>query len=1073
MLRLIRQFWVLFALVTACLLPQQASAGATCFAVDDDSATIITYNRDAPFTLRFTTTIATFAPESVEAAYFDSATNRYYLINQGGTVTFPTTVTSTFGYVDPASGIYTQITPAGSTLGTATIPAVVTFGLGGGNGTDRVTGLARNPVNNKWYIIDLNGYIYELNPITGVIVNGAFGGNDYVRVRSPSGAVLPNNYEDLAFDNAGILYALRNTAGADQFLQDINLSTGIAANSKNLGISETEGLTNSLGQLRVIVGGNGGVNTRNFYSVDPVTGALTLLYNVPAVVGVAADFEASGCNDGNLRADLALQKTVAPSAGPPGTTFTYTLRLQHQGIDPAFKVSIQDVFDPSMTYVSHTLGASCSPCSFAITGNTGTWIVNGIDIGQVRTMTFVVSSAGTPGDTAAVNRAQVVEQCEALAGACVPLVDFDSVVNNKLGAWSPTEDDEAVVTVLVTAVPSANKIFSPVSGVAGATSTLRITLSNPSSLAAATLTAAFIDLYSAGLVNASVPNAQTNCPLGVVTATPGANFVSLATGAVIPIASSCTITVAVTAASVGLYTNTIAVGSLTTSNGSNALGSSATYQVTPSNVGIIKNFVPGLIRPNNTATLTLLFSNPTTVSATFNPAFIDVYPSGLVNAATPNVQTSCLGTGAAGATAGLGTLTLPNTRYIPPSGSCSLSVVVTAAALGQYTNTIAAGSVATSVGSNQSTASDVLSVDAPSVSKTLVPAFIQPGQTSVLTIIFINPFPTGATLTAVFRDLYPLGMQNSATPAPLTSCVGGIGVTALAASNSVTLANLAVIPANSLCTVTVNVTAPAGGIFTNTIPAGSLTTTLGTNTLPAQATLNVATLTNLTVTKQRTTASGITGQTIGFTVTVVNLGLNVATAATLVDTMQGLSLTGSVFIGTVTGAAPVTVTQITTATTSINATMTIRLNGTITFRYVAIITATVGITTNTAGVYAQTGALDSTLSDNTVTVFVNVSPTALITASKTNGITTLGAGTTTAYTITFVNSGPSAADGAVVRDNPSSGMVCTGVTCSATGPAVCGAVTVAALAGGHPLTSFGANSTVTLVLSCGITATGF
>jgi hypothetical protein len=239
-------FWmVFFGLFTGTAL------AGTCFAIDDDSGIIVTYDSDPPFNQRFTTTIqisavVTQITERFEAAYFDSVTNRYYVVYQGAP--------NIFGYVRPNDG---EFVPIGTGLGSTAVPTVRTPS---GNGAAGIRGIARNPVDNKWYALDQDGYLFEVNPITGSIVPGSFGGNDYLRVRTPAGTTIANA-EDLAFDNAGQLFVIRNDAGADQFLRNINLTTGLAASSLNLNLDEAEGLSNSLGEIRVIVGAFGAGTT--------------------------------------------------------------------------------------------------------------------------------------------------------------------------------------------------------------------------------------------------------------------------------------------------------------------------------------------------------------------------------------------------------------------------------------------------------------------------------------------------------------------------------------------------------------------------------------------------------------------------------------------------------------------------------------------------------------------------------------------------------------------------------------------------------------------------------------------
>ena len=97
--------------------------------------------------------------------------------------------------------------------------------------------------------------------------------------------------------------------------------------------------------------------------------------------------------------------------------------------------------------------------------------------------------------------------------------------------------------------------------------------------------------------------------------------------------------------------------------------------------------------------------------------------------------------------------------------------------------------------------------------------------------------------------------------------------------------------------------------------------------------------------------------------------------------------------------------------------------------------------------------------------------------SKTNGVTTLLAGSTTTYTLSVTNGGPSDGDGTVLKDPLVTGLNCTQVTCAGvSGGAACpiaGNVTMAALQGaGISLPVLPSSSTVTFSVACGVTATG-
>lgn len=103
--------------------------------------------------------------------------------------------------------------------------------------------------------------------------------------------------------------------------------------------------------------------------------------------------------------------------------------------------------------------------------------------------------------------------------------------------------------------------------------------------------------------------------------------------------------------------------------------------------------------------------------------------------------------------------------------------------------------------------------------------------------------------------------------------------------------------------------------------------------------------------------------------------------------------------------------------------------------------------------------------------------TAALSITKTNSLSSLTAGSTTSYSITLANGGPSDADGATFRDPVVTGLSCTSVSCtSVSGAASCpsaGSVTVAALQGsGIALPAFPAASSVTFSVTCGVTASG-
>ncbi|MES2398524.1 MAG: hypothetical protein V4573_00955 [Pseudomonadota bacterium] len=117
---------------------------------------------------------------------------------------------------------------------------------------------------------------------------------------------------------------------------------------------------------------------------------------------------------------------------------------------------------------------------------------------------------------------------------------------------------------------------------------------------------------------------------------------------------------------------------------------------------------------------------------------------------------------------------------------------------------------------------------------------------------------------------------------------------------------------------------------------------------------------------------------------------------------------------------------------------------------------------------------DAVPSNNTGTVTTPINCATNLTVTKTDGKTTVTAGGTTSYTVTFASLGPATGDGAVVLDTPGAGLSCSVASCTPSGTGVC---PVAGqwpnlLSGGLTLSSFASGSTLSFVVSCNVTATG-
>ena len=219
-----------------------------------------------------------------------------------------------------------------------------------------------------------------------------------------------------------------------------------------------------------------------------------------------------------------------------------------------------------------------------------------------------------------------------------------------------------------------------------------------------------------------------------------------------------------------------------------------------------KSFAPDVVTANQPSTVTIFFLNANDNAAN-TVAFTDVLPAGVVIAPNPNAATTCGGTIVANAgdpQVSFSGGSIPAKTGLVP-GSCQVSFSVVAASSGVYINTIAAGDVTSTEGSNSQPAEATLNVSslAPlSGSKTFAPANLHGyGNPSTVTINLVNP--NGITLTNLsFIDTLPAQLVVANPTNASSTC--GVTPTAVAGANNVSIAG-GTIAANGSCSVTFNV----------------------------------------------------------------------------------------------------------------------------------------------------------------------------------------------------------------------------------------------------------------------------
>ena len=133
-------------------------------------------------------------------------------------------------------------------------------------------------------------------------------------------------------------------------------------------------------------------------------------------------------------------------------------------------------------------------------------------------------------------------------------------------------------------------------------------------------------------------------------------------------------------------------------------------------ITLSKTFSPATINRGGVSTLTITFSNANDTPANLTASFIDTLPSGL-EVVAGSARTNCSETVSAGISLLSGWFIVDSSRVglaaegaIPANSSCTLTANVTAPAAGSYINSLPAGALQTSNGSNAAPAVATLTV---------------------------------------------------------------------------------------------------------------------------------------------------------------------------------------------------------------------------------------------------------------------------------------------------------------------------------------------------------------------------
>jgi|GEM_PF-1063801 len=356
-------------------------------------------------------------------------------------------------------------------------------------------------------------------------------------------------------------------------------------------------------------------------------------------------------------------------------------------------------------------------------------------------------------------------------------------------------------TLDIEAPPTFTKAFSPDAIIAGTVSTLTFTIDNSvASIDAMALD--FTDVFPAGLVVATPPNASTTCTGGVVTALAGSGTVSY-TGGTAAASSSCTVSVDTTTTIGGAYANT--TGDLTSSLGNSGTASDTLTVTASADVSVTKTDGVTSVVPGGTVIYTIVAAN---AGPSDDPAvsLTDTFPADLTCTYTSVAAGGLTGNTGAGAGDISDTLSMPAGSSATYTATCTVDTGAT----GTLSNTATVTpSVSDPVpGNNSATDADT--------------DIIPTADLSVSQIDSMDPVLPGASLTytAEVGNTGPNDATNTVATITLPAGVTLVSTSGCAEDpNGVPTCSLGTLTAGSRVNFSVNVTVDLGTTadLTNTI----------------------------------------------------------------------------------------------------------------------------------------------------------------------------------------------------------------------------------------------------------------
>ncbi len=702
---------------------------------------------------------------------------------------------------------------------------------------------------------------------------------------------------------------------------------------------------------------------------------------------------------GTLLGRPTITKAFSPIAVATNTNDTLTFTITNPNVAGLTNIVFTDTYPAGLINATPlTTGGSCTGVILSGTTVAGGGIFN-----------------VTGGNVPAAGSCTITVQVRSAAAG-----NYPNTTSGVTSTQTPDAGTPSATTALGVGLVVINKGFAPAQIAPGGTSTVTLTLNNPTGIAQTA------GIMTDTLTNMSISANQTaGGTCGAFTGnglTAGQTALAFS-GINIP-AAGCTITFIVSSSTTGSNLNT-------TSGVSTALlpvgpvSNSATLIVAQKPT-IAKAFIPASFAPGGTGSIQLTITNPDSIPLN-GISFTDNYPANLFNGTPLTVGGSCSGI-VTTATAGGSTFNV-TAGTVPALSSCTITVPVTSSVAGTYNN--ATSGVATTETGGAGAASNTATLNvvvAPAVTaKSFSPSLISQGGVSAMTITLQNSNAVPLTNVSFSDALTSMTVANSTIGG---SCIGTTSIPALVAGASSLNLTVPTLAAGTSCTVTVQITSNVSGANTNQTSGATSTQTPVAGSPSPVATLNVLRPPQLgkNFLPSQITVGGNT--TVTFTVTNPNSSTplnnvqfsDVLNNMTVASTSFGKTCSGAVSFSP---ALSVGGTQVNPTLTSLAANESCTISVTITS---GTISPAVGHSNTTSGATStETSVNPGTPASASLDVLGPV------TIAKVFSPATIPAGGTSTITLTLTNPNSSIMNGAAFTDVFPAGMTTTNVAQTYTG----------------------------------------